>query len=175
MLAIVDRHQELSQKSTNPQAGGRRPALDPADLAKLQRWVRAPTSTQRVVTRSLIVLLAAAGHTITSVADELGVTRRTVGLWQRRFLHGGPEALLQDAPGRGRKKGRDAATVARILQATRHESPAVGPRWTVRSLARYLGVSHATVHRVWREHGAGPVVPPRAIAIEETSDNGGPA
>lgn len=151
------RRQGVSHKSKahHPDGAGR--GYGPSDLTRLRRWVRSPTTSQRVVTRSLIVLLGAAGHNATRIAAELGITRRTVALWQQRYRQGGPESLLHDAPGRGRKKGRDHVTVARILEATRLTPPPAHSRWTVRSLARHLGVSHATVHRVWREHGLDPV------------------
>lgn len=173
MLAIVERHSALSHEST---AGAGHhaefPLIEGADAATLMRWVRSPTTTQRVVTRSLIVLLSAAGHTGATIAHELGVTRRTVTLWQRRFRDGGAGVLLVDAPGRGRKKGRDPVTVDRIVRATAEAPPPGLARWTVRALARHLGVSHATVHRVWTEHGLGRTVRSAAIAIAETPGDG---
>lgn len=166
MLAIVERSRASSQESAWP--GGQPSGIGPEHLAKLERWVRAPTTSQRVVTRSLIALLAACGHPVSHIAAELGVTRRTVALWRRRFATGGPEALLADAPGRGRKKGRNHLLVSRVLAASREAPPAGTMRWTVRTLARHVGVSHATVHRVWSEHGLGRTVPPAEIAIPET-------
>ena len=118
---------------------------------ELLRWTRASTTPQRVVVRSTIVLLAAAGWTDSRIAADVGVTRRTVALWRGRFVTTGGRALLVDAPGRGRKPGRDVATVERILAMTA-QPPSDGNRWTVRSLARAVGVSHATVQRVWKEH-----------------------
>ena len=120
---------------------------------ELLRWVRTATTPQRVVTRSTIVLLAAAGWTDSRIAAEVGVTRRTVALWRGRFVATGGRALLVDAPGRGRKPGRDRVVVERILEMTAHPPPH-GERWTVRSLAQAAGVSHATVQRVWKEHAA---------------------
>ena len=166
MLAIVERTRVSSHESAWP-AAMPAPRTDPEHLAKLERWVRAPTTSQRVVTRSLIALLASAGHPVAHIAAELGVTRRTVSLWRRRFAAGGPDALLADAPGRGRKKGRNPASVSRILAASRETPPGGAARWTVRSLARHVGVSHATVHRVWSEHGLGNVHE-AAPAIPET-------
>ncbi len=155
-MTVTTRRQMVSHESTTRQPDGVSRGHGPAELARLRRWVRSPTTSQRVVRRSLIVLLGAAGHSATSIAAELGITRRTVALWQQRYRQGGPETLLRDAPGRGRKKGRNHVTVARILEATRLAPPDASLRWTVRSLARHLGVSHATVHRVWREHGLDP-------------------
>ena len=167
MLTIVERNVTLSHESRGHGAASGC-LLHEADAATLMRWVRSPTSSQRVVTRSLIVLLAAVGHSATAIAEEVGVTRRTVALWQRRFRDGGAAALLIDAPGRGRKKGRNPSVVSRILNATRQPPPAGDSRWTARSLASHLGVSHATVHRVWTEHGLGQKARPDAIAIAET-------
>lgn len=169
MLAIVERSAELFHEST-VHAGQTAPrGLDEATAATLMRWVRSPTTTQRVVTRSLIVLLTAAGHSGATIAHQLGVTRRTVALWQRRFRDGGAAVLLVDAPGRGRKKGRDPVTVRRIESAATQPPPPGLARWTVRALARHVGVSAATVHRVWTERGLGRDVRSGAIAIPETS------
>lgn len=129
--------------------------LSAVQRTQLVRWVRATTTPQRVVTRSVVVLLAGRGWGDARIASELGVTRRTVALWRTRFARGGSGALLVDAPGRGRKPGRDREAVARI-EAMSRQRPPEGSRWTVRSLARAVGVSHATVQRVWREHRLQP-------------------
>jgi transposase len=130
-------------------------ALKAADRDVLLRWLRGSTTPQRVVVRSGVVLLADAGWSNTRIAQQLGVSRRTVALWKARYSRGGPTSVLVDAPGRGRKPGRDTHMVSKILAATQ-ESPPDADRWTVRTLARAVGVSHATVQRVWREHGITP-------------------
>jgi transposase len=141
-------------------------ALSPAHCERLTRWTRAATSPRRVVTRSLVVLLAASGASNVAIAARLGVTRATVALWKTRFLDGGPDALLTDAPGRGRKPGRDPHLVARILHASTQRPPH-GDRWTLRHIAARVGASHATVQRVLREHGAAAMArPAHAIAVE---------
>lgn len=126
--------------------------VDSHDRDVLVRWIREPAATQRVLSRIGIVLLAGAGWTNARIAAELGVSRRTAAFWKERYQTDGPSALLVDAPGRGRKPGRDALVVSKILSAT-SQAPPHAARWTVRALARAVGVSHATVQRVWREHG----------------------
>lgn len=74
------------------------------DRATLERWVRMPTATQRVVRRSRIVLLLDEGLTAREVARRLGVSRQTVDLWRRRYADEGRDALTRDRPGRGRKR-----------------------------------------------------------------------
>jgi transposase len=139
------------QKGTRRSMGETPCPLSSADSERLTRWTRAATSPRRLVTRSLVVLLAASGASNVAIATRLGVTRATVALWKARFLEGGPGALLIDAPGRGRKRGRDPHLIARILHA-RTQHPPRGTRWTMRDIARRVGASHATVQRVLREH-----------------------
>lgn len=158
MLALLGGSRELSQELATRESA-RAPWLAPADRELLMRWTRATTTPQRVLVRSAVILLAAAGLNDARIARELGVTRRTVALWRQRFRAGGPQSLLSDAPGRGRKKGRDREAVERILVATRDGAPGLTGQWTVRSLARHVGVSHATVQRVWKEHGVAPSRP----------------
>jgi transposase len=128
--------------------------LEPQTRALLERWIRSPSSQQRAVRRSRIILALDEGLSVTAVAAREGIGRRTVALWKARFQTEGPEALLRDRPGRGRPKGRRADAVASILEATATPPPGV-TRWTSRALATQLGVSHSTVLRVWRDAGKG--------------------
>jgi transposase len=115
----------------------------------LEGWVRTGSQT-RVGRRSRIILLLADGLSQAAVAAKLGVSRRTVAVWQRRFVESGATTLQHDRPGRGRPKGRRAEAVAAI-KAAMASAPADGERWTARSLAKHVGVSHSTVLRVWRD------------------------
>ena len=54
------------------------------------------------VRRGYIILLLAAGHSHTHVAQAVGVQRTVVRKWARRFLAQRLEGLA-DAPGRGAK------------------------------------------------------------------------
>ena len=124
--------------------------LDEATAAQLRLWVRASSSQARLVRRSRIVLLLASGLSKSEAAAQAKVSRRTVAMWERRFLAGGADALRHDRPGRGRPKGRSASAVASIAAAM--ATPPLGrERWTARALARHVGVSHSTVLRVWRD------------------------
>lgn len=96
------------------------------------------------------MLLLASGLSKSDTATRLNLSRRTVAMWERRFLEGGADVLLRDRPGRGRPKGRSKTAVASIAAAM--ASPPDGrERWTARALAKHIGVSHSTVLRVWRE------------------------
>ena len=149
VLSLITLPPDMSPKTGDGRRGSAL-LLGPEDRDELVRWTRGSTTPQRILIRSLIVLLASAGWSDSRIATEIGVTRRTVALWRSRYVTGGRGALLVDAPGRGRKPGRNRDVVERIRMLS-HQRPDDGQRWTVRSLARAVGVSHATVHRVCRE------------------------
>jgi transposase len=116
----------------------------------IERWIQAGATPQRVVKRARIVLLAGEGWSVRAIARTLCVSAHTVRLWRRRFLAGGPESLLHDAPGRGRTAtvsgGDSADRILRLVETTL----AAGDRWTIRRLASVTGVSRASIHRILR-------------------------
>ena len=122
--------------------------LSGSDRDLLTRWSRKRTLAARIVTRSRILLMLGAGHDVAAVAAALRVAPATVRLWRRRFLDGGPEGLLNEAPGRGRKPALNPAT----RDALRTEAAGEGSP-SVRSQAVALGVSASTVSRWRRRQG----------------------
>ena len=126
------------------------------DRARLTKWIKAPTTPQRTVVRSRIVLAAAAGKANRVIALELGVSRPTVLLWRQRFIEEGPQGLLRDRP-RGHGKPRvSEAKVRAVVEATLHHKPAGETHWSVRSMARAQGISPAAVQRIWAAQGLKP-------------------
>jgi len=63
--------------------------IEPAERAVLERWTRRPTTAQALALRARIVLACAEGKSNTRVAEELGLTRPTVGKWRSRYLGDG--------------------------------------------------------------------------------------
>ena len=126
------------------------------DRLKLETWVRAKTSPQRVVFRAQICLLAAEGCPVGEIAQRMHTSRPTVLLWKKRFEEQGPCGLAKDAPRGPSPRRLDDATTRAILETTRNTAPTGGDHWTTRALAKVLGVSNATVARVWKAHGITP-------------------
>ena len=114
---------------------------------ELERLVAAPTTPQRLVKRARIVLLRAGGCTQLGTAAQAGVSRPAVIRWERRFESLGL-AGLEDAPGRGRKPSIPEARKEKVIaQAT--QPPPNRTRWSVRSMAQQMGLSPASVQRIW--------------------------
>jgi transposase len=118
----------------------------------LEAWTRAHTTPRIVDTRTRIVLLAAEGKSNNAIAAELNTTRTSVIEWRGRFVVEGVEALGKVRPGRGRPRTISAATVAKIVHLTLNTVPKGATHWSCRTMAARVGVSPASVQRVWREH-----------------------
>jgi Winged helix-turn helix len=117
-----------------------------SDRQRLQRWLKAPTTPQRVARRSWIVLLALDGVREQEIAARVGVSRPTVRLWLARFDKLGVEGLLRDAPGRGRHASLNPAEVRQRLADAGMLTPEGNPV-SLRKAARFLGVSASALWR----------------------------
>ena len=73
---------------------GRTPFLDHGPLRRL---ARDRNTSQKLVWRAKIVLLAGEGKRALEVADEVGVSVLTVRRWRRRYPDKGVDGLLRDA------------------------------------------------------------------------------
>jgi transposase len=126
------------------------------DRKLLESWVRAKTTPQRVVFRAQICLLAADELSIAEIAQKLNTSRPTVVLWKKRFEEQGPEGLLKDASRGPSPRKLDPGLTKTIIDTTLSSQPSEGDHWTTRSLAKVLGVSNATIARVWKSKGIKP-------------------
>jgi putative transposase len=123
-------------------------ALTDEERMYLENTVRAPSAAQRDVLRARIVLLAAEGQRNEQIQDRLGVSKPVVIKWRRRFAVGRLAGLADEA-GRGRKRKYDTETRHRIAATACNTPPAsVGTHWSVRTLARHLGVGTRVVQAV---------------------------
>lgn len=130
--------------------------LTAGEEATLRKWSRGRSTPARLVLRAQIVLAAAEGRENRDIAAELGCTRRTVGTWRNRFAQQRLTGIERDAPRGGRKPSVRAAKEAEIIRKTTQETPPSATQWSTRTMARAVGVSKATVQRVWRDNGLKP-------------------
>ena len=121
--------------------------------AALERMVRAPTTPQAWVFRARIVLAAAEGTPNQAIAAQLGVTASTVGKWRFKYRLFGI-AGLKDWGRAGRPAKYGPKVWEEFRRLLRRPPPDSKPRWTVRDLARQLGLPRSTVHdMLLRERG----------------------
>jgi transposase len=121
---------------------------------ELQRRTRAATTPQRDSLRARIILLRARGKKLEEVAEELGMSMPSVSKWSRRFQSLGLEGL-SDAPGRGRKPWLPQEKIEQVLTKVR-QPPRGRRRWSVRTMAKAVGISHDSVRRIWKKNELKP-------------------
>ena len=126
------------------------------DRKELERLVRAPTTAQRVVLRSQIVMLSGEGVGTGEIVEQLGTTHSTITLWRDRYEKEGVRGLLRDARRSGRRPTISKKLVAEVVRRTLQERPEGATHWSTRTLAPVVGLSPATVGRIWRAHGLKP-------------------
>ena len=76
----------------------------------LLAWQRSTTIPMGRVRRGRIILLLADQVPISHIADTVGISRRFVYKWSKRFLQEGLEGLA-DRPGRGRRPEPDMVEI----------------------------------------------------------------
>ena len=130
--------------------------LNPEQKQELEQCARARSRSARLVERARIVLLAASGKQDKEVAEELGITAHKVARWRQRFLAAGMAGLEKDAPRPGRTPSISPAKVKQVIHKTTQARPAQGTHWSTRTMAAAVGLSAATVRRIWRKHGLKP-------------------
>ena len=122
----------------------------------LKAWVAAKTSPQRTVLHARICLLAAEGFPNRVIAQTLKTSRPTVVQWRNRFEERGPQGLAEDAPHGLSSRALSAERIKAIVDATLHTTPPDATHWSTRTMAEAMGVSNATVSRIWDAHGLQP-------------------
>ena len=122
--------------------------------AELERRVRSVKTSKRDNLRAKIVLLRAEGKTQEEVAKQLGVSHVCVSKWTRRFIEKGIEGL-RDAPGRGRKRSIPAEKINEVIVRVTQPPPGRS-RWSVRTMAKEVGISRHSVHQIWRKNDLKP-------------------
>lgn len=126
------------------------------DQTRLEKWIRSPTTPNRLVLRSRIVLMAGDKRHDLEIGNSLNCSRNTVRLWRNRFINHGIDGIIGDAPGRGRKPIIDKKKIERIIEATLHTTPTNATHWSVRTMARQQKISPASIQRIWHRYQLKP-------------------
>jgi transposase len=125
-----------------------------ADRAQLEAWLRSQSIAHALATRARTVPGSAAGESIRALAERLKVTQRTVCLWRRRYASHGLDGL-RARPRAGRPRRITSTQEQAVVSATLRK-PKRATHWSARRLAKEVGLSSATVHRIWQKYGLQP-------------------
>lgn len=129
--------------------------LEEADRAELERLQRSTVAAAGLSRRARVVLLMADNIPGAEIARMTGYTVVQVSRLRRRFFEEGI-AGLRDRPRSGRPPSISDRKRARIVATTLKEPGRGRTHWSTRELAAEVGVSHTTVHRIWKAHDLKP-------------------
>ncbi len=131
--------------------------LRQGDRGRLEALARSTSVRASVAHRARIVLMSAEGLTNAEIARRTGSSRPTVISWRNRYATGGINAL-GDLPRPGRPAVVDELEVVATTLANGGRPPShLGvDHWSSRLLGKQLGISFATVARIWRKWGIQP-------------------
>src|SRR6478752_2798025 len=130
--------------------------LTDGDREILTRLAASQTASLRLVMRAKVLLMAGDGVANSLIAQRTGLSVGTVRTWRARFLVDGVAKLGKVASGRGRKATITQAQVDEIVHLTLHSVPDGETHWSCRTMAKRVGVSPATVQRIWSARGLKP-------------------
>jgi transposase len=122
----------------------------------LEQHSRGRRLPARLVERARIVLLAAQGFQNKEIAARMGITPEKAARWRERFVDGGWEALQHDAPRPGRPRVIATAKTRKVVRMTTQEKPENATHWSTRTMAAAVGLSEATIRRIWHANGLKP-------------------
>lgn len=130
--------------------------VTPEDRRRLEGIVSDRNRAQKHIARAKVILATADGFGTNEIVRRSGLSKPNVWRWQERFMHEGVDGLLRDktrAPG---KPPVPTDVVQHVLDLTVSEPPNEATHWTVRMMADAVGISAASVHRIWKAHGLTP-------------------
>ena len=113
-------------------------------------------SKRKHARRARIVLPADDGLGTMAVMAETGSAKATVWRWQERFMREGVEGLLRDKTRPPGKPRTSEAKIREVAELARSSAPEGETHWTVRALAKTVGLSPSTVHKIFVRHRLAP-------------------
>ncbi len=126
------------------------------DRSRLERLVSDRNTPQKHVWRARIVLLSGERLGTMEIMRRVGKSKPSVWRWQNRYLAQGVDGLLRDKPRGPGKPALNNQVKLLVLTKTMRETPANATHWSVRTMAKAVGIGHSSVHRIWAEHGLKP-------------------
>src|SRR5881396_992692 len=129
--------------------------LSPSEREQLVSMTRSRSLPHALVRRAEIILMAVDGSDNIVIAEELAVSRLTVGLWRRRFVAQRLPGLYDELRPGGPRSIRDEQ-IAALVRKTLRKPPKDGTHWSCRSIGAETRLSKSTVQRVWQAFGLQP-------------------
>jgi transposase len=130
--------------------------VTPEDRAHLEGLVGDRNTPAKLVWRAQIVLASAAGESVKAICRLTGKSKPCVWRWQERFSQEGVGGLLRDKTRPPGRKPLSQKLRLKVLKMTASETPPNATHWSVRTMAKAVGISRTSVQRIWADAGLKP-------------------
>jgi transposase len=127
-----------------------------SDRTCLEAIIAKRSSPQKHVWRARIILLSDDGVGTVAIMEATGKSKTCVWRWQERFMAEGVDGLLRD---KSRPPGiapLDRELVDQVVALTLETPKQEATHWTVRAMAKAVGIAASSVVKIWHEHGLAP-------------------
>jgi transposase len=115
---------------------------------ELTRWSKSRTLPAGDVFKATLILALADGKSYSRIEEELNTSRPTVARWKARFEQDRIAGLEGRHKG-SRPRKATPAVQARLLKKTQQKPGDGSTHWSCRKMAAAVGLSPATVQRIW--------------------------
>ena len=130
--------------------------LSEEDRERLEKIKSDPHSILKHVLRATIILHLGDGLTLSQTMRATGMSKPTVWRWWDRVLVEGVDGLLYDIPRRRGRKPISEDKVSELIELAMSPPPAHASHWTLRALAKTLGIAVSTVFNILKRNGLKP-------------------
>jgi hypothetical protein len=123
------------------------------DRTRLEALISACGSPQKHVWRARIILLTDDGLGTIAIMAETGKSKTCVWRWQERYMAQGVDGLLRDKTRPPGIAPLETALVDKVVALTLEPPAQEATHWTVRAMAKVVGIAASSVVKIWRDHG----------------------
>ncbi|MGY2736674.1 transposase [Sphingomonas sp. UYP23] len=131
-------------------------AVMASDRARLEALVAARGSPQKHVWRARIILLTADGIGTVAIMAATGKSKTCVWRWQERFMVEGVGGLIRDKTRPPGIAPLETTLVDKVVTLTLGPPAQEATHWTVRAMAKAVGIAASSVVKIWHDHGLAP-------------------
>jgi hypothetical protein len=127
-----------------------------SDKARLEALVAARRTPQKHVWRARIILLTGDSLGTAAIMAAKGKSKTCVWRWQERFMAEGVDGLLRDKTRPPGIAPLATSLVDKVVALTLEPPTHEATHWTVRAMAKAVGVAASSVVKIWHDHGLAP-------------------
>ena len=126
------------------------------DTKRLGAIVAARGSAQKHVWRSRTLLTTAQGLGTQAIIAATRQSKPCVWRWQGRLIAEGVDGPLRDKSRPSGIASLDQALVDKVVKLTLASPDDEATHWTVRAIAKAVGIAASSVVKIWHDHGLAP-------------------